>query len=95
MNENTKKMLTGEVIGETTPRTFTTIQDLYDLFQKLQEMGMLYGLDSFLDYADTLWDRLPIGDPYYETNFNYWLFQPKRCETVAEFWKSRVAGTQR
>ena len=72
--------------GENGPnknRTFTTIQDFYDLKCKMVEMGEW---EEFHDYAWTVWTNT--GEEKV-SNLNKWLIHPDRCETVAAWLRRR------
>ena len=57
-------------------RAFTTIQDFYDLIQKIIENCEE---SEFLAYAKKEWGNDPIGC------FPFWLIHPDRCQTVASW----------
>ena len=69
-------------------RTFTTDADMMALFRKMVDESQLHGADSFLDWADTVWDKagmkIILDD---DENFISWLFyDPERfCNLVAEW----------
>ena len=54
-------------------KSFRTPDDYFACVRRLEELGQLYGLDSFLDWADSKWTFLPTDDPNYEGNFIQWL----------------------
>lgn len=61
--------------------TFDTIQDFYDLKVKMVEKGewesfLLFAAESFNADKEMM-------------NFTNWLINPKRCQTVAEWLKTR------
>ena len=48
--------------------------DMISAINQMNDNKELYGLDSFLDWSDTKWDKLSSEDPMYEENFELWLF---------------------
>jgi len=62
-------------------RTFTTIQDFYDLKKKAVEKGewesfLLFAAESFNADKEMM-------------NFTNWLINPDRCQTVADWLRGR------
>jgi len=74
-------------------RCFDLPVDMNDLRRKLAENKEFWGLDSFLDWADTKWDHESSFDELgyvIDDNFTNWLMDPERfCFLVAEWLKEK------
>ena len=68
-------------------RTFTSIQDFYDLKEKMVERKEW---SNFCKYADDKWMEEWLAEDEYEnatfeSDYSRWLIHPDRCETVASW----------